>query len=288
MGKIKLEIGTSEKQKNGPQRHRDHRGNAFAFLLLPLPLWHVAYPLWIWLWLETLSAMNFPFGTRYCDNYSDYACAGPRMWDFKRPLACLLVDSFGINPAAGGAIAAGVHARMGDVRLRYHTPLHVLSIFSWAVKNDIELSPLEQLIIWFHDVIYEPAAAPGQNEANSAIFARALLAQYLPDHIVDDLEAGIAATALHQHKQVDKRFELILDLDICNFAWDDANFHASSLAISQELALVFGQERYEIGRKAFLSDMLAKGFIFRTDTVRHRFETRARENVLAAIRTDVR
>ncbi len=199
--------------------------------------------------------------------------------DFWTGLRDVLVGQFGVHDSAAAAIARSLLARMDDDRLRYHTPLHVLSLFSWAARRGVALSAWEQLVIWFHDAIYEPLAGPGENEARSAAFTRALLAGYVKDEVIARVEWGIEGTGLHLRAQVSPELHTILDLDICNFAWDRRNFAACSAAVAAEFLPVVGRQRYLADRHRFFADLLARGFIFRSPLFRQGHESKARANI---------
>ncbi|HEX2972138.1 MAG TPA: hypothetical protein VHP11_07385, partial [Tepidisphaeraceae bacterium] len=177
------------------------------------------------------------------------------------------------------AIARCLFERMSDGTLFYHTPLHVLSMLGFAQDHGIALEPWQQLCIWFHDAIYVPSAKAGENEHCSALFMHALLQSHLPADVLSQAEAGIEATALYHSPDVDPAFHVILDLDLCNFAWDREGYRAASDDVAREMIPVHGKEKYPLGRKKFLTDMLARQSIYRTEVFRANFEALARANV---------
>lgn len=226
--------------------------------------------------------LEFDYATRYKsvmadDGLRDYMVHG----DFVSNLSQFLHDQYKINKNTATAIAESLYHRMADKSLCYHGPVHVLSIFSFAIQHGIELEPWQQLALWFHDAVYDPTAESGDNESSSIVFMTALLAQYTEDGWAatqqsedGDLQKatnGIEATALHLTPEdicprifevpaVDiPKYLLLLDLDICNFAWDEENFMASGQAIAEEFIPIHGEEKYEAGRKDFLKKLKAKG-----------------------------
>mgnify|MGYP005853964587 CR=1 FL=1 len=200
--------------------------------------------------------------------------------DFVSALGAILLPSIGsVAVPSGRAVAACLYQRMSDPALHYHTPLHILSMLSFAQDHGIELEPWQELAVWFHDAVYWPAAPHGENEHNSAIFMHALLSSVVKADVLDRAAAAIEATALHDHAEVDPLHHWILDLDLCNFAWDRPNYAAASQNVAREFCSLVGPERYRTGRREFLSTMLSKGTFYRTALFQSRFEAAARANL---------
>jgi len=230
--------------------------------------------------------MGLSFNLAYWRDYAgvsgrrlDAEIAGRMQGDFVGNLEGLLGENWRVPTSTGRAIAACLYERMSDQSLFYHTPLHVLSMLDFGRENGIVLRPWEELAVWFHDAIYEPAAQAGRNEESSALFMRALLRSLVPDDVLDKAEAGILATARYEAENVEAEFEVILDLDLCRFAWDWENHRAASENIGREFVPIFGEERYRAGRKAFLEKMLRRGSLYRSAVFRARFEEAARRNM---------
>lgn len=199
--------------------------------------------------------------------------------DFSTGLAALLTG-LGVEREPAEAIGRSLLGRMSDARLRYHSPLHVLSMLSWAERHGIELAPWQELAVWFHDAVYKPRSVPGDNEALSARLAGAMLTGFLGNAELARVQRGVRATGLHLKRSVPADVAIIIDLDVCSFAWDRTNFLASSLALAEELVPVVGQQGFRAGRRKFLAELLAKGFVYRTRLFRERFEQSARDNIL--------
>ncbi len=228
--------------------------------------------------------MNLEFKERYSSGYSSlHARSGFGLADFKGNLTKLLNHEFKVNKQVAHCIAGSLYWRMCNSELHYHTPLHILSMFHFAHVNSIELEPWEQLAVWFHDAVYDPAAKALLNEQCSAFFASALLWKVMPEDAIKKVVAGIMATALHA-RRVEEKYGMILDLDLCSFAWNRQNYQAAGQAIAREFIPVFGAKAYESGRIKFLKKLLAKSHIYRTKFMREKYEAAARENIKSSIK----
>jgi predicted metal-dependent HD superfamily phosphohydrolase len=230
--------------------------------------------------------MPRPLSHSYWSQYADLshrqrtpAVVEAMRGDFRVALGEELLGSVSnLGASTGRAIACSLFERMSDALLYYHTPLHILSIFSFAADHGISLERWEQLAIWFHDAIYIPSAPAGQNEAHSAIFMRSLIEGAVEPGLLHRAQSGIAATALHEQERVDPEFALILDLDLCNFCWDFAGYEAAGQNVAREMIPVCGEDAYRQGRRQFLADLRAKGSLYRSDLFRGRFEPAAQRN----------
>ena len=140
---------------------------------------------------------------------------------FLQNFSSLLLKEFSVGPHESQAIAGSVFHRMSSRSLWFHTPVHVLSSFQWCQENGIQITPLQQLAFWFHDSVFVPHAEKGRNEEASACFMRAMMSHFMERNDLFDVEVMIRATADHVDP-CEKRADcnLVLDLDLCNLAWD--------------------------------------------------------------------
>lgn len=174
-------------------------------------------------------------------------------------------------------LSTQLYDRMSYLNLSYHNPKHILSIFDFADLHQIALTKNEKLIIWFHDVIYRPDRT--DNEQRSAEFAVALLAPFVGYEDLKYIFEGISFTGRHLQPGPTP-FNLILDLDIHNMTNRNVFLMQSDLVV-KEYADYFEIDLNEvkIKRKEFLSSLLNKGCIYRTEYFKNRFETIAVNNI---------
>ncbi len=90
----------------------------------------------------------------------------------------------------------------------------------------------------------------------------------------------ILATKRHEGSTPDA--SLLLDIDLSVLGANAATFQAYDAAIKQEYAWV-PEDQYRAGRAKVLGGFLARDAIYRTPTFRAAYESRARENLTAAL-----
>lgn len=205
--------------------------------------------------------------------------------DFVEGLAGLLCSQLRVQHDTAGAIAQSLYGRMSDASLHYHTHPHPLSMLQFVQElqkkypNRIALSLIDELAVWFHDAVYLPHGHDGENERDSGDFAVCLLRPFLAQQQCGELSDRILATSKHMSIDVEEKHHLILDLDVCSFAWDVPDYNRANDMIAEELSAVHGIGAFIQGRKKFLQAMLAKPSLFRTAFFRETFEQKAQENL---------
>lgn len=239
------------------------------------------------------------FNHDYCNNFFDHN--DPYMgryrfkaWvDFRTNFRDFLERAFAVPHHTAQTLAETLLARMGDKTLHYHTPVHVLSMLQMAKQIEKEggfkLDNLQTLAIWFHDAVYDVTAEPGQNEAGSYIFMKALLQQWISYEDRDAVWMAIMATSRHLEIQYDPNVKQhidwrpVLDLDICNFAWSQEANQESFRCVGLEYTDLYTPEQYNEGRAIFLTKLASREHIFHTDFFREHYEAKARENITKAL-----
>jgi len=190
--------------------------------------------------------------------------------------ASFLHRAYQINPETSRAIAECLLGRMNNMRLHYHTFLHILATFDFAEENNVYLQKHEQLAIWFHDAIYDISLTT--NERQSGEFMIALLKNYIPHEEYMDAYDIILDTAKHTSILKHNSSDLVLDLDVSNFAYNREMHLIANAAIQAEYPSLTDAE-FAIGRLKFLDEFMDKGFIFRTPLFKDKFEQQARDNI---------
>jgi len=192
--------------------------------------------------------------------------------------ANFLKNKYNVNEDAAYAIAHCLFARMNDARLHYHTPIHVLSLFDFADDYQIHLQNHDKLAIWFHDAIYEINSAECRNETSSVDFMIALLQDYLDYN--DYIKAAyiIEDTTMHLEPLKHNSSDLVLDLDLSNFAYNREMHNVANQAVRKEYSQ-YSDQQFATGRLNFLKKFLNKGFIYRTPLFKDQFETIALTNI---------
>lgn len=234
---------------------------------------------------------NYSFHMDYCEDFFDPCTCGLAMRnmmerDFLHNLSGFLASKVGVEKGVAWAVASSVLARMSTGHLHYHSPVHVLAMFLFAARLDMELKPWEQLAIWFHDVVYTPGAPENYNEQQSANFMRAVLPSGLdaPLTIVGQAERGILFTAMYEREDVEEQFHRIMDLDLVSFSCEYKKFCQIALLVQKEMLSAYTERRFKTAHRRFLQRMLAKKHIYRTSLFQEKFEETARANMTRFIK----
>ena len=186
-------------------------------------------------------------------------------------------------------------ARWTEPTRRYHTTRHLVEMF-WALEEleegrqiDDRQCSVARLAAWFHDAIYDPAASPGSNEADSAALARKTLRQLsLGDDDVDAIDRLIRLTARHDTDAGEPLDAAFHDVDLWILSATPERFDEYCDQVRQEYAHV-PDAAYRTGRAAILGPLLHRDRIYRTSHALHGWETPARINLgreLARLRVE--
>ena len=172
--------------------------------------------------------------------------------------------------------------RYGEPHRAYHDVSHIGDVLHWydAVTDDLGWqAPVDVYhAVLFHDVIYDPRAPAGQNEARSAEVARS--------HGASDRAAElILLTARHGQltvSEVDHDAALFLDCDTAILGASRLTFDAYHAAIEQEYAHL-PPDVYRAGRQRFLEGILARPRMFLSDYFHGLLDAAARANITRAL-----
>lgn len=146
----------------------------------------------------------------------------------------------------------------------------------WRQPREVALAML------YHDAVYE--AGRGDNEARSAMMARAAIARWLPDAGVDAerVAALIELTARHgrlRGDELDADAALFLDADMAILGAPAAVFDAYDRGIAEEYRGKVPGLLFRLNRRRFLKGVLAQPRIFFSDFFHARYDAQARENL---------
>ncbi|HEU0036850.1 MAG TPA: hypothetical protein VFQ53_39845 [Kofleriaceae bacterium] len=173
-------------------------------------------------------------------------------------------------------------AHYSEPHRAYHNTTHIAELLQWfdVVADEVGWTNARDVYdaILFHDVIYDPRAAHGDNERMSAALARRHGAS---EHAAE----LILLTARHGsivREAVDADAAHFLDSDTAILGAEPAAFDAYDAAIAREYAHV-PPDAFEAGRGAFLAKMLAQPRIFLSDFFHARLDARARDNLGRAL-----
>ncbi len=171
-------------------------------------------------------------------------------------------------------------ARYSEPDRHYHDARHILAClraFDDYMGNIADPDAVE-LALWFHDAVYDPRAAPGENEAASACYFRKefeALAHGLVDS--DAVERLILATD-HHRESGDSDRDLVCDLDLGILGSDPPRYDAYAAEIRREYAHV-PEADYRQGRARVLRAFLDRKSVYRSRSFRQTLEKPARANL---------
>jgi predicted metal-dependent HD superfamily phosphohydrolase len=147
---------------------------------------------------------------------------------------------------------------------QYHTLHHILKMLEHAQMMDVKLTMPMCWAIWCHDVIYDPKATAGDNEAESAEFCAYFMEEFgIADKYVEQAKRLILATAKIFEpgipELVDEEQWAICGLDIYGLA-NRCSAEKARYQIREEYAHM-SEEDWVQNRAGFLQMLLDKEYL---------------------------
>jgi predicted metal-dependent HD superfamily phosphohydrolase len=172
----------------------------------------------------------------------------------------------------------------------YHNAGHLDELIVLAREHIPDLDEAEQLALLFHDAVYVPGAARGDNERLSALLMKATVATLARGDETLAIPAGDLARAVRiveatmHSNPPSAEAARVCDLDLWRLASPWEAFQQHALGIRHEfLHLVAGEPAFWAARNAFYESMPARPRLFTTDYFMDRFEETARSNMRRAL-----
>lgn len=162
----------------------------------------------------------------------------------------------------------------------YHTKAHILFLINEIRRHDAAITDPDRLVFaaFFHDAIYRPWR--DDNEARSAAFASLALPDLRASEALTwSVRRLIVWTADHvAPEEADADDLLFLDMDMAILGAPAAEYEAYATAIRREYWFA-PPKRYRTGRAAFLTGVLERERVFRTEAYEAERGRQARENM---------
>ena len=190
--------------------------------------------------------------------------------------------------------AAGDHEKVyralvtgyGEAHRAYHNLAHIQHVLTEfdAVHELAEDPDAVEFALWCHDVVYD--IGPGDNEAESALFAREALLGFGLNEKWADRVSGLILATRHDVSPNDLDAQLVVDIDLSILGQSWERFDVYEAAIRSEFAPVIearGVAGFNAGRAAILKRFLARPAIYTTDYFREKYEQQARANLRRSI-----
>jgi predicted metal-dependent HD superfamily phosphohydrolase len=183
----------------------------------------------------------------------------------------------------GAAVQQALLAAWAEPQRHYHTLQHLgecIALFETAADGAERPQEVE-LALWFHDAVYEPAAA--DNEARSAAWAgRALRAGGAAPDAAERVAALVMATAHTSAAPASADAALLLDIDLAILGAPAPRFAQYEGQIRAEYAFV-PDAVFRTRRRAVLESFAARPQLFHTDRFQRSHEAQARANLARAL-----
>lgn len=174
-------------------------------------------------------------------------------------------------------------AHYNEPHRAYHSLEHIrhcLALFD-EVKAELDDPDAIELALWFHDVIYDPKA--GDNEAQSALWAKACLAKLGEEEALGDKVAALVQLTAHPAAAQSPDEGLLLDIDLAILGAAPAAFERYEQQIRQEYRHV-PSLLYKVGRSKVLKSIARAPRLYHSEVFYQRFEKQARANLAKAIK----
>lgn len=189
------------------------------------------------------------------------------------------LQAIGAVPPA--ALFDELAAAYAEPHRHYHGPRHLAECLAHLdrVRGLARAADEVAVALWFHDAVYDPRA--GDNEERSAAWAAAALgAAGAPAGTVGRVVDMVLATRHHLGDDPDAT--LLLDIDLGILGAPPDAFARYDRAIRAEYHWL-PEPEWRTGRARVLATFLERPVLYRTAHFRDRLETRARQNLAAAI-----
>lgn len=194
------------------------------------------------------------------------------------------VQRWGASPADAEVAGTDILARYAEPHRRYHNAEHIGEVLD-ALGGLIDLVALPdraaavELAAWLHDVVYDPRARPGTNEAASARYASRVLAGLdVAGPVVAETARLVRLTAGHRAPVTDGGAAALVDADLWILAAPPPRYRRYVAAVRCEYSMV-DDSGWREGRSALLSGFLERPRIYVTDRASAAWEARARRNM---------
>lgn len=207
-----------------------------------------------------------------------------------------LLDSVVLANDKASELMRIVAAHYSEYHRHYHNWDHIVegaTLFDALAKETEEfvLEPCQELAWLFHDIVYIPMAAKGNNEAMSMSLLRCLDRQlgmteksglFRQADIVDAIR--IIMDTINHVPTESVKSKPVLDVDLSGLR-DPILFARNTELLQREFGLP--RREFIVGQAEFLEKFLQREYIYHTEYARRNWEDKARDNITNFIRSSV-
>lgn len=183
---------------------------------------------------------------------------------------------------ADSALRLQLLACYGEPGRSYHSVQHLGECMQMLepLRALAEHAAEIELALWFHDAIYDTRRK--DNEERSAQWLReSAVAAAVPEAAVQRAQAMVLATR-HQSLPVTPDEKILIDVDLSILGAGPERFKEYEEQVQREYAWIPEAQR-RAGRKRILLSFLEREFIYSTEPMRQRLESRARANLRGSL-----
>ncbi|GAB3115050.1 hypothetical protein GCM10027055_22170 [Janibacter alkaliphilus] len=184
-----------------------------------------------------------------------------------------------------GDRAAALTGRWGEPHRGYHDEQHLaemltaIDALAAGAGLDERGLALVRLAAWYHDAVYDPAAAAGANEEASARLAEAdLAAAALSETDVAVVAELVRATAEHALPGPSGAHAVLHDADLWILSAPPTRYADYTAQVRREYAAVPDPD-FARGRAAILAPFLDRDRLYATQQAHREWTARARDNL---------
>lgn len=192
-----------------------------------------------------------------------------------------LITRHTADPDAPGVGQGLLHA-WAEPHRTYHSVAHLHDVLTRVdeLAAYAEDPDAVRLAAWYHDAVY--AGQPDDEERSARRAEHELAALGVAPALVKEVARLVRMTVTHDPVRGDRNAEVLSDADLSALALPAEDYRRNTAAIRAEYAHI-PEHVFAEGRIQVLTALLEGPGLFRTEIGRTRWESAARENMLAEL-----
>lgn len=168
--------------------------------------------------------------------------------------------------------------RYSEPHRRYHNMSHIGQMFNAMTELRFELTTLQIIAIYGHDLVYHPSAKDNEEKSAREMIS---LCDDLTENQIVIVKVIIMSTKSHvPFPAALGQSEKVIDLDLSILASNEEDYKRYVSQVRQEYYMI-KDEYFNAGRKEFLKEFLKRDKIFQTTIGIEKLEQAARDNMMA-------
>jgi predicted metal-dependent HD superfamily phosphohydrolase len=132
--------------------------------------------------------------------------------------------------------------RYSEPHRYYHTLEHIAQMFALAKRWDQKLSEVQQMAVWWHDAVYDPARNDNEYQSVRLLYQQVPWASNVIGRIILDTK---------DHKPIMPESHLVLDLDMAILGAENLKYRKYAKQVRREYRFA-PDDLYRVGRADFL------------------------------------